>query len=392
MARNKLSEARCRSLTEPGIYGDGDGLWLRVHKGGSKSWVFIWRRGPARNEVGLGGYGQGTAPVSVALARQKAQGLRDQLARGEDPSRPRLARVVTFGDCVTLFLDIKRKSLNSPKNLAGWELTLTQYALPLHDIDVAKLTVDDVVSCLEPHWDVRHSTATRLQARICAVIDYAIARKIRDAANPARWHGLLDKVMPPRKKLTRGHHKALDYSELPNAISRLMEKASTSARCAEFAVLTVGRSSEVREAVWSEIDFANNLWVIPAARMKMRRDHRVPLSARAIEILQRQKEISVGELVFGGGVEGRPISDNAVVKTLRGACGDDTITLHGMRSAFKDWCADCTDYPRELVEMSMAHVVKGVEAAYRRRDALEKRIVMMEEWAAYCTKKSEKTE
>lgn len=393
MARNKLTERECKALNAPGIYGDGDGLYLRVNAPkaalpSSKNWVFVWRRKESgRHELGLGGYGQGTAPVSLSLAREKADAIRQQLARGEDPSRPR-TKAKTFKDCVDLFLAVKRQELKSVKSLAGWELTLNEYAKPLHDLAVAKVSVDDVVSCVEPHWQIRPETADRLRARIANVIDYARARGLREAGNPAQWHGLLDKILPPRQKLTRGHHKALPYLDMPRTAAALRYKDLVSARAAEFAILTVGRSEEVRGALWSEIDFGGDLWVIPAARMKMRRDHRVPLTARAIEILRKQETLATGLLVFNGGTDKRPISDTAVVRALRAAAGDNTITLHGVRSSFHDWAADTTAHEEEVVELSLAHVAKGVKAAYRRGDAIDKRRALMDDWAAYCQSKT----
>lgn len=392
MPLEKLTERKCKALSIPGIYGDGGGLYLRVNKPRgdlppAKNWVFVWRRKDSgRHELGLGGYGQGTAPVSLALAREKATDIRERLARGEDPSKPKAkSGLKSFKDCSDIYLEMKRAELKSAKSFQGWELSLNEYSKPLHDLPVASITVDDVVSCLQPHWDVRPESGARLQARIANVIAYAIARGLRTKANPAQWHGLLDKVLPPRKKLTRGHHKAIAYLDMPKTVRALREKNLVSARAAEFAILTAGRSSEVREAVWSEIDFEAAVWSIPADRMKMERPHRVPMVPRAIEILRVQQGLSTNDLVFNGDVDGRPVSDNAVIKQLRAAASDLTITLHGVRSSFKDWAADTTTHEEEAVELALAHVAKGVQKAYRRGDALDKRRALMLDWDRYCT-------
>lgn len=385
MARNKLSEARCKALDRPGVYGDGDGLWLRVQRGGSKNWIFIYRRASARTEIGLGGYGAGTAPVSLALAREKAEAIRQQLARGEDPrARKASPKVTTFGDCVDALLIVKDSELSNKKHRDQWRMTLRDYAKPLHSIPVAEVTVDDVVSCLTPHWTARQETADRLRSRIAAVIDYARARGLRDAGNPAQWKGLLERLLPARKALQRGHHAALDYHAVPTMVVGLRASSGVSARAVEFLCLTATRSGEVRGAVWSEIDLEAKLWTIPAERMKMQKEHRVPLSARSTEILQSQRQRGTGGHVFGGERDGRPISDTAMTKALRRGSPDKSATLHGLRSSFRDWCGDETSYPRELAEQALAHIIQGVEAAYRRKDALLKRRAMMEDWARYC--------
>lgn len=375
------------------MHGDGDGLYLRVHRrlgvGAtetiSKNWVFVFRRGDKRTEMGLGGYGQGTAPVSLSLAREKAEAIRQQLARGEDPTAERRSRSpTTFGECVTNLLLVKASELRNAKHLHQWEMTLTEYAKPLHDIPIATLSVDDVVSCLTPHWAARQETADRLRSRIAAVVDYARARGLREAGNPAQWKGLLERLLPARKALQRGHHAALDYHSVPAMMAGLRASSGVSARATEFLCLTATRSSEVREAVWAEVDLEKAVWTIPAERMKMDKEHRVPLTARAVELLTAQKQRATGDLVFGGDRIGRPISDTAMTKSLRRASPDKAATLHGLRSSFRDWAGDETSHPREVAEQALAHIVQGVEAAYRRKDALAKRRSLMDDWARYC--------
>ena len=387
MARHKLSEKQCKALTAPGIYSDGDGLFFRVRPGGSRQWLFVYRWSGKRAEIGLGGYGQGVAPVSVALAREKAETIRQQLAREEDPKADKRIRTgKTFKDIADDVVKIKEKEFRNPKHRQQWRNTLDQHATRLHAIPIAKISVDDVVETLKPIWESIPETADRLRMRIAAVIDHAKARGLYKGDNPAEWRGRLKHLLPARRKLSRGHHAALDYRQVPETMEALQKSAAISARAVEFACLTACRSGEVRGAVWSEIDLDEKLWVIPPARMKAGREHRVPLCGRAIDIILAMKEISTSTIVFQGGKDGAGISDTAMVKVLRTASPDNTVTLHGLRSSFRDWAGDSTQHPRDVVEMALAHAIKDqTEAAYRRKDALDKRRILMNDWAEYCS-------
>ncbi len=379
MARNKLSETKIKRLNEPGIHSDGDGLYLRVRSGGSKQWFFIYKRNGKRTEIGLGGYGQGTAPVSLDLAREKAEAIRQRLARGED-----LQRRVTFLDLMEDVIKKKEAESKNDKHKAQWRMTLTEYAKPLHNKPVSEITRDDVVETLKPIWTEKPETADRTRMRIAAVIDHAKARGLYGGDNPADWRGGLKELLPARNKLSRGHHEAVEYTKLPATMKKLRQSVGVSARAAEFACLTAVRSGEVRGAVWPEIDMKARVWLIPAERMKAGREHRVPLSDRAMTILEARKQVATGDLVFEGESEGKSISDTAMVKALRSASGG-TETLHGLRSTFRDWAGDATHHPRDVIEAALAHTLKDkTEAAYRRSDALQKRRMLMEEWAAYC--------
>lgn len=383
MARNKLSETKVKALDKLGIYGDGDGLWLRVQKGGSKNWIFIYRRGAERVEMGLGGYGQGTAPVTLMLAREKADAIRLQLARGEDPRADRRPlKPKTFADCMEDLISAKESEWTNSKHADQWKMTLREYAKPLHAMPVADIVMGDVKDCLLPHWQERPETADRLRSRIQAVIDYAIAHEWRTAGNPARWKGLLDKVMPKRQKLTRGHHAALDYNEAPAMIAGLRQSVGIAARAVEFIALTASRTGEARGALFSEVDVKAKTWTCPPERMKIPKEHVVPLSERALEIVETMRQQATNDFIFGGST-GKPVSDTAMTKALRLASPDKTATLHGLRSMFRDWAGDCTDHPR------VAHAVgNAVEQAYRRSDALAKRRALMTDWAAYLGKPS----
>lgn len=386
MARHKLTEKTCKSLIEPGIYGDGDGLWLRVRAGGSRQWVFIYRWAGKRAELGLGGYGTGTAPVSLALAREKAEAVRQRLARDEDPKTERKAKSgKTFLDIMNDVITTKTKGFKNAKHRQQWRNTLDTYATHLHPILISKVTVDDVVETLKPIWDTIPETADRLRMRIAAVMDAAKARGLYAGDNPAAWRGNLQHLLTERSGLVRGHHAALDYKDVPITMKALQASSAVSARAVEFACLTATRSGETRGAVWPEFDLEEKLWVIPKERMKAGREHRVPLCDRAVDILKERKELATSDVVFEGGVVGGSISDTAMVKSLRAASPDKTITLHGLRSSFRDWTGDTTTHPRDIVEMALAHAIKdATEAAYRRKDALEKRRLLMDDWAAFC--------
>ncbi len=258
MARNKLTETRIRTL-KVGIHGDGDGLFLRVRSGGSAQWLFIYKRGGKRTELGLGGYGQGTAPVSLALAREKAQAIRDRLARGGD-----LATRKTFADVMEDVITIKEASFKNDKHKAQWRMTLDTYAKPLHKKPIGEITRDDVVETLKPIWTTIPETADRTRMRIAAVIDHAKARSLYIGDNPADWRGGLKELLPARQKLSRGHHAAVSYNDIPVTMKALRASSAVSARAVEFACLCASRSGEVRGAAESEFDLAAALWVIPA--------------------------------------------------------------------------------------------------------------------------------
>lgn len=378
MARNKLSETRIRTLSKPGVYSDGDGLYLRVRSGGSKQWIFIHKRGGIRTETGLGGYGQGTAPVSVALAREKADALRERLARGEE-----LHSRKTFLDVMDDVLTVKKASFKNEKHKDQWSMTLTKYAEPLHKKLVAEITRDDVVEVLKPIWTKIPETADRTRQRIGAVIDHAKARGLYVGDNPADWRGGLKELLPARSKLSRGHHAAVGYKDLAAVITKLRASPAVSARAVEFVALTAARSNEARSMMWDEVDFQERLWTVPGERMKAGKPHEVPLTDRAIAILKERLAMRTGNLVWEGDKEGKPISDTALIKIFR-AAGAGDATLHGLRSSFRDWAGDETSYPRDIAEAALAHTLKDkTEAAYRRGTALAKRRAMMDDWERF---------
>lgn len=386
MARHKLTEKAIKALTDPGVYSDGDGLFMRVRAGGSRSWIFVYRWSGKRAEIGLGGYGCGTAPVSLALARTKAELIRQQLARDEDPKTELKAKSgKTFLDIADDVIKLKTKGFKNAKHRQQWRNTIDTHATHLHKIPIGKVTVDDIVQTLQPIWDEIPETADRLRMRITAVMDHAKARGLYIGENPARWRGNLQHLLGEKQTLSRGHHAALQHQDIPKTMKALAASSAVSARAVEFTCLTAGRSGEIRGAVWPEFDLAEKLWVIPKERMKAGVEHRVPLSGRAIEILMERQQMATGDLVFEGGKADSPISDTAMTKILRSVAPDKTATLHGLRSSFRDWAGDTTQHPREVIEMALAHRIRDkAEAAYRRLDALEKRRGLMDEWDLFC--------
>jgi integrase len=398
MAIERLTDRKLKSIKDPGRYADGGGLYLRVRdgqKGLSKSWVLLIMRAGKRREITLGAYGDGPDQVSLAEARRRAAVERAAVEAGEESKRKRVASVEagvpTFGQLVDQVLPGITQSLTNEKAKAQWRSTLETYAAPIWGRRVDDITIADVSKALEPIWHEKPETASRTQGRIKRIFDAAIARQYRpdNPADPAPLKHLLGQQIGTVK-----HHDALPFKELPafwaGPLARLL---SQSADMVRFAILTVARSGEARGALWSEIELDAATWTIPAARMKARKEHVVPLSRSAIHILRKNNaNQATGGLVFlseghGAGRTKRAskmFSENAGRELLQGI--RPGITLHGFRSTFRDWAGDHTDFDREVVEMCLAHAVgNAVERAYRRRTALEKRRDVMEAWERYVT-------
>lgn len=387
MASGKLTALKV-AKAKPGRHGDGAGLWLIVSGTGAKRWAYRFTIAGKVSEAGLGSYPE----VSLELARGMAAEARKLSKAGKSPVEAKreagrtAAAKPSFGQCADDFIASKGSEWRNDKHRAQWAMTLTNYAGPLRAKPVDEIDTADVLAVLTPLWQEVPETASRLRGRIEAVLDAARARGFipRNEANPARWRGHLDKLLPKRPKLSRGHHAALAYPELPGFVAKLRERDALAAMALEFAILTAARSGEVLAARWDEIDMASKVWTVPAKRMKAGREHRVPLSARALEILEKLSETRTGEYVFPGQRKGRPLSNMAMEMVLR-RMGMDHVTTHGMRSAFRDWCGNETHFAREVAEAALAHVVGDkAEQAYRRGDALAKRAELMDAWARYC--------
>lgn len=392
MARNKLRDTQIKAFDKPGVYGDGDGLYLRVSATRSRSWVFIWTREGRRREIGLGSYGSGTGQVSLAAARKKADEARDILGANGDPSkemeeRKTAQKFLTFGECADDLIDAMKPTWSNPKHIAQWEMTLKDYAKPLRKLNVADVTTDDVVRALKSIWTAKPETAVRTRGRIEKVLDHAKARGLRSGENPARWKGHLDHILAPRTKLSRGHFAAMPFADLAEFMGELRLQQSVGARALEFTILTAARSGEIRLATWDEFDLDQKLWIIPAERMKAKREHRVPLSDRAVEIVLAMKEARLSNLVFPGRSPRNPLSNMSLAAVLK-RMKKQEFTVHGFRSSFRDWAAESTNFPRELAEQALAHIVgDATERAYRRGDALLKRRKLMDAWAGYLKRK-----
>jgi integrase len=272
-----------------------------------------------------------------------------------------------------------RREWRSEIHAVQWRTTIDDYCGPILDLPVDAIDTQAVLGVLQPVWGRIPETASRLRGRIEAVLNYAKASGLRSGENPAAWRGHLALILPKRQKLFRGHHAAMPYGDLPEFIAKLRDTESIHALALEFLVLTAARSGEVLGAAWDEIDLDAQVWIIPASRMKAGREHRVPLSARALAILERMAEIRTGKLVFPGQRRGRPLSKSALSRLIPGA------TIHGFRSSFRDWAGEETSFPREIAEQALAHAAgDATERAYRRGDALEKRRGLMDAWASFC--------
>ena len=402
--RKELGAAQVAALWRRGSnhVGGVRGLVLNVTMYGSRSWVLRYQVAGKRRDFGLGSY----PSVTLADAREAARMARAKLAQGIDPiedARRARARLVaeihtgmTFGDAAKRYIASHEKGWKNAKHAQQWQRSLDMYATPvLGKVPVRDISLAMVLKVLEPIWASKTETATRLRGRIESVIDWAIARGYRTDSNPARWKGLLDKLLPaPGKVAKTRHFEALAYGQLPAFVGQLVTLEGMGAKALMFVILTAARSGEVRGAIWEEIDLAARVWTIPAERMKASKAHRVPLSDAAIALLQEMKALAQAAGRTTGKAYVFP-SPNSRDPELGSQLSDMTLTAvlrrlkveavpHGFRSTFRDWCAEQTDYPNEVAELALAHAVGNkVEAAYRRGDLFGKRQQLMQDWADY---------
>lgn len=382
----QLSDRAVAAIKAEGRHpvGGVPGLHIRVTDTGHRGWVLRVKVGDARRDMGLGAYPE----VTLADAREKAREVHSSLRRGEVPATPTKQRQEaiatsthkTFKQCAEAFMRDKAGEWKNPKHRQQWENTLAQYAFPhMGGMAVGDIDLPHVLACLEPIWRVKNETASRVRGRIESVLDWATVRKYRTGDNPARWKGHLDKVLPaPTKVQKTEHHRAVPVDGMPAFMTDLRSRQGIAARALEFVVLTAARSGEVRGATWAEVDLDGAVWAIPAARMKAGKEHRVPLSQAALELLKAAPRMEGSELLFPG-TQGQPLSDMSMTAVMRRMEVD--AVPHGFRSTFRDWAGDRTAFPRDLAEAALAHVLDSkVEAAYRRSDALEKRREMMQAW------------
>jgi integrase len=397
MARTvgKLTALKIARNLARGMYADGAGLYLQVTGAGAKSWIYRFSLNGKAREMGLGSL----SAVSLAEARIKTGECRRLCQDGVDPIEARNARrqqaeleaakTITFKEAAANYIASHRAGWRNAKHAAQWEATLATYAEPvLGAISIQAIDTVLVLKVLERIWQAKPETANRLRGRIEAILDWAKVRGLRQGENPARWRGHLQYQLPAKSKLRRvKHHAALSYAELPDFISELRAQGGVAARALEFAILTAARTGETIGAVWDEFNASDKLWIVPVERMKTEKEHRVPLTARALAILKEAERdgTPTSDYVFAGGKVGKPLSNMAMMELLR-RMGRGDITVHGFRSTFRDWAAERTNFPSEVVEMALAHAVGDkVEAAYRRGDLFEKRRRLMAEWAMFCS-------
>jgi integrase len=386
-----LNARQVDALKAAGRYGDGHGLYLQITPSGAKSWLLRYERNGRERWMGLGPL----HTVSLKEAREGARRARQQLLDGTDPIEARrserakaaleASKAVTFEEAATTYFDAHQAKWRNAKHRNQFISTLKEYVFPkLGKLAVADIDIGSVLSVLEPIWPTKTETASRVRSRIEAVLDWAAVRKLRTGDNPARWKGNLQHVLPARSRLAKPqHHAALPYAEIPHFMASLRKREGVAARALELTILPAARTGEVVGARWDEIDLTARTWTVPGNRMKAGREHRVPLSDEAVDILKALPREKSNPYVFIGPRAGG-LSNMAMAAVLRRMDYVD-ITVHGFRSTFRDWTAESTAFPNHVVEMALAHTVGNkVEAAYRRGDLFEKRRKLLSEWTRYC--------
>lgn len=397
-----LTALKVAKLARPGLYGDGGGLTLQITKQGSKSWLFRYMLDGKPHGMGLGP----AHTISLAEARQKAQEARKKLTEGINPLAAKReaalaaelakGRVMTFDKCAEAYIQAHQISWKNAKHTDQWRSTLRKYASPvIGNLAVGNIGTDHVMECLAPIWGTKTETASRVRGRIESILDWASTCRYRSGENPARWKGHLENLLANTSKVARTRHfPSLPWPHVNAFIRALRTQQGISALAMEFLILTACRSGEVRMAEWSEFDFQNRVWTIPAARMKAKLEHQVPLCDQSIALLKRVPQIGNSRLVFAG-TKNQGLSDMALFALLRRMNEDkpplwvdskgERITTHGFRSTFRMWAAETTNFPREVAEHALAHQLPdAVERAYQRSSLFAKRIEMMRQWAEFC--------
>lgn len=377
----RLTAMSVRSAMKPGRYGDGEGLYLKVGVGGSKSWVLRVQKAGRRRDIGIGS----AHKVALGDARKRASKMRAEMEAGLDPvaERRKARGVPTFRQAAASVFEQNRKTWRNGQHQWQWMRTLEMFAFPaIGDLQVSDVTGPQVRDLLADIWLTKPETARRVRQRIGAVLDWAYSKGWRESEAPMRS---ITKGLPRQTKSTK-HHGAVPFAEVPRFLRELKVGRATSGRVAlEALILTAARSGEIRNAIWDDLDLKAGVWTIPAERMKAGKEHVVALSRAAVEVFTRAKvfQFADSKIVFPGASSGKPMSDMTLVKIMRDM--KQTATPHGFRSSFRDWVAEDTSYPGEIAEAALAHAVPNkVEAAYRRTDFLEKRRALMQDWGDYC--------
>ena len=388
-----LTVKRVERLRVPGRYIDARGLYLQVLSKSNRSWLLRYQRDGRERWMGLGS----VHDFTLDEARERARKARQQLKDGIDPLDARhadkaakaleAAKAMSFKQCGEAYIAANRGAWKSAKHGGQWIATLATYVYPhIGNLPVAAIDTGLVLKCIEPDWATKTETMSRVRGRIESVLDWATVRNYRSGDNPARWRGHLEHVLPAKNKVAKPtHYAALPYADLPAFMAALREREGTAARALEFTILTAARTGEVIGARWSEIDLTAATWIVPQGRMKGGREHRVPLTDRALELLRSLPTEDGNEFVFIGPRSGAGLSNAALAATLR-RMGHDTITTHGFRSTFMDWAHEQTSFAKVVIDMALAHVVGDkVEASYRRGDLFNKRKQLAEAWAKFVT-------
>jgi len=396
MARavGRLTALKVEKAKKPGMYADGDGLYLRVTPQGTRNWVLRYMLDRKPHWMGLGPlalYGLHEARTKALDARRKRhEGIDPIEARRAERTRQRLnaAKAVTFKQCAESYIASHRAGWRNEKHKYQWSATLNAYVYPvIGTLPVQTVDIGLVRKVLEPIWTTKPETASRVRQRIEKILDFAKVCGYRDGENPARWRGHLDNVLPALSRVRQVEHlAALPYAELPAFLVSLRAREAIAARALEFLILTAARTGEVIGARWNEIDMLDKTWTVPAGRMKAHREHRVPLSPRAVAILKKMLAARHGDgFIFPGPDPRRPLSNVALLRLLE-RMQLDNLTVHGFRATFKTWASERTSFQNEIVEASLAHVIGSkTEQAYQRGDRFEKRRQLMQRWATFCT-------
>lgn len=383
----KKLTARRVEAAKPGKHEDGAGLRLVVSTAGSRSWIFRFTFKGNRREMGLGPY----PVVSLAEARQLAADARRLCFDGIDPIQARQAEKTqqetpTFLSSVAAYMRQHRHGWKNHQDKKRWVSAIRRYAIPhLGSMRVDVIETADVLTVLQPIWTTKNRTAKTLQGRIEIVLDSASAQGHRQQFNPARWKGHLDKILPKPSKVSQTRHQAaMPFRDVAEFVSRLRSDGNVTAKALEFVILTACRSDDARVAVWSQIDLVEQVWTIPASTMKTAREFRIPLSSAAISLLNELPRFAGNDYLFPGRLHSKPIGKSSMLVQLNDL--GESYTVHGFRSTFRDWAGETTNSANHIVEMALGHAISNqVEAAYRRGDLFEKRRLLMESWAVYCS-------
>ncbi|WP_425904742.1 tyrosine-type recombinase/integrase [Nitrobacter sp. TKz-YC02] len=395
---NVLSPKFVETVEIPGRYADGGGLYLQVSAGKdgrvTKSWLFRYMRGGSTSrEMGLGAttMRKGDGYTTLAQARQKRTKAREMLEAGIDPldvkragktaERIEKAKAMTFGHCSTEYIKEHAPEWKGEKHVKLWKGSLNKYVLSeLGGLPVAAIDTALVLKVLKPIWATKTKTAVDVRSRIELILNWAKIHGYRDGENPARWKGHLENALPKPAKIAKiTHHPAMPYDDLPGFVGKLRKERSIAAAALEWTILAAARTDDTLGFTWSEVDTEKGLWTIPAARMKADADHRVPLSDRMLEILDKLDRGTA--FVFSGKTPKKKLAHVAMLKVLKAI--QPGFTVHGFRSTFKDWASEQTAYSNEVSEMALAHKIpNAVEAAYRRGDLFDKRRRLMADWSS----------